>query len=246
MDLLDLISEAHQGRGLHNIGDQFGLDENQTRSALDQLAPVLAAGLRRNVSTQDGLLSLLKALNDGSHDNYLDDPDAIRFDRVRDDGNAILGHILGSKDASREVAMHAAGGTGIGGAILKKLLPIIAAMVMGSLAKKMGGGSASQPRRPSGGGLGDVLTDILGGGGRAAPQDGGGGLGDILGQIVRGGARSPGDPARRGGGYGDVLSEDQFSRGRDVLEDALGRGSPSAGTAEDLLNSVERHLRRRR
>lgn len=44
---------------------------------------------------------MLEALDDGSHGGYLDDADSVRFDRVRDDGNAILGHVFGSKDTSR-------------------------------------------------------------------------------------------------------------------------------------------------
>lgn len=51
MELIDLITSAHQGRGLGSIGGQFGLDDGQTRSALDVLAPALTAGIRRNINT---------------------------------------------------------------------------------------------------------------------------------------------------------------------------------------------------
>lgn len=257
MDLLDLIAQAQGGRGLENIGGQFGLDPQQTQAAIEQLAPAVAAGLRRNASSPQGMLELLGALQTGSHERYLDDPDSIQFDRVAGDGNKILGHAFGSKDMSREVAMHAAGQTGIGGAILKQLLPIIASMVLGSLTRKMGGGTRRAPQPRGGGGLGDILGDILGGGGggtmrRApAPKPGSGGLGDILSDILSGGlgGGSGSDRARRSPQQAEApdfeYDEDALTRHRDVLEESLGRGSSRGNAADDLLNSVERHLGRR-
>jgi hypothetical protein len=246
MELIDLIASAHGGRGLESIGRQFGLDERQTRAALDQLAPTVAAGVRRNAQSQDGLTALLGALQSGGHSRYLDEPHAVQFGNVATDGNAILGHIFGSKDVSRGVAMQAAGSTGIGGAIMKQLLPIIASMVLGAITKKMtGGGAPRTPQPRQGGGLDDILGDILGGGGgRRAPQTspGGGGLGDILGDILGGGgSRQQKYEAEQP----DMsFDEDTLNRGRDALDDFLGRGSSSGSAADDLLNSVERHLRR--
>ena len=71
------------------IGRQFGLNEAQTRAAFEQLAPVVAAGIRRNNQTDDGLGNLLKALQAGNHSRYTDDPSSLQFDRVADDGNAV-------------------------------------------------------------------------------------------------------------------------------------------------------------
>jgi hypothetical protein len=254
MDLLDLIAQAQGGRGLENIGGQFGLDPQQTQAAIEQLAPAVAAGLRRNASSPQGMLELLGALQTGGHERYLDDPDAIQFERAAGDGNKILGHAFGSKDMSREVAMHAAGQTGIGGAILKQLLPIIASMVLGSLTRKMGGGGTTRAPQPrGGGGLGDILGDILGGGGggtrrRApAPKPGSGGLGDILGDILGGalGGGQAGRSRQQAEAPDFEYDEDALNRHRDVLEETLGRGSSSGSAADDLLSSVERHLGRR-
>ncbi len=246
MDLLDIIANAHDGRGLDNLGGQFGLDRDQTQAALEQLAPAVAAGLRRNAGSPQGMAALLEALQSGGHERYLDDGDAVQFDRVAGDGNNILGHVFGSKDVSRGVAMHAAGQSGIGGAILKQLLPIIASMVLGALTRKMGGGGAPSPAPRRGGGMGDILGDIFGGGSsqrQPAPQPGGGGLGDILGDILGGGQ------SRRGQYQAEEpdleYNDEAFGRHRDVLEETLGRGTSSGSAADDLLNSVERHIARR-
>jgi hypothetical protein len=253
---------------LEELGRQFGLDEAQTRAAFEQLAPVVAAGVRRNTQSPEGLEGLIRALQTGNHGRYVEDSSALQYDRVADDGNAILGHVFGSKDVSRGVASQAADLSGVGSSILKKMLPVIAAVVMGQLAKNMGGGGRGAPQS-SGGGLGDILGDILGGR-MGAPQtqssgQGGGGLGDILGDILGGGAdggarpQAPRPQPGSGGGFSleDLLREmtgggqapqqreEVVRRSRKSIDDMLGGGSSASNAADDLLNSVERHIRRR-
>ena len=225
------------------IGRQFGLNEAQTRAAFEQLAPVVAAGIRRNNQTDSGLENLLKALQGGDHGRYADDPSTLQFDQVADDGNSILGHIFGSKDVSRGVASQAADLSGVGSAILKKMLPVVAAIIMGQLAKGMGGGTRA-PQGGSGGGLGDILGDILGGGrqGQAAPPPAGpggsgGGLRDILGDILGGGRQGQAAPAPKGGGSGGGFG--------DILGDILGGGQagapqrqPGSVSLDDLLREM--------
>jgi hypothetical protein len=181
------------------------------------------AGIRRETTSPDGLAGLIKALASGDHARYLDGDES----DIVDDGNAILGHVFGSKDVSRGVAAHAAETTGIGSGILKQMLPIVAAMIMGALGKKTMG---------SGGGLGDILGQILGGGtGGAATSQGasGGGLGDILGQVLGGASSTRGlAPGGGGGGLGDIL-------GQIVGQANSGLGGASGtGGLEDILNSI--------
>ncbi|RYE85362.1 MAG: DUF937 domain-containing protein, partial [Myxococcales bacterium] len=66
-------------------------------------------------------------------------------------GNSILGQIFGSKDTSRDVAQQAAQSTGIDAGILKKMLPILAMLAAGVMARRGGQGASG------GGGLGGLL-----------------------------------------------------------------------------------------
>jgi len=217
------------------IGRQFGLDEAQTRAALDALVPVVAAGMRRTAQSPEGLQEILRQVLVGGHDGTLDDDRAVRLERAKPAGDAVLGQIFGDKQVSREVAQQLSATSGVGAAILKQLLPIVATMVLGTLAKKMGSGGAmagEQGQQPSsGGGLGDILRDVLGGGGPAprqqVPQAGpgqGGSLGDILGDILSG-----------GGGQGRVtvnqIPPDQMG---DILRDVFGGDLPGGGGGFDL------------
>ena len=99
-------------------------------------------------------------------------------------GNEVLGQIFGSKDVSRTVAQSAASKTGLDPALLKKMLPMLAMLVAGYMAKQRNAGAGAQPSQPSsGGGLGDLLGGVLGGlggGGAASGAGASGGIGSML------------------------------------------------------------------
>ncbi len=160
MSILDTILNSQNGAPVSALARQFGLDENQTQAALRQLVPALNAGVKRNVQQQDGLSALMGAIGSGNHQQYLDRPELLERDDTVRDGNGILGHIFGSKDVSRQVAAQASQKTGIDTGILKKMLPIIATMAMGSLSKQskgMGFTGNAPPASNSGG----MLTKLL-------------------------------------------------------------------------------------
>ena len=137
MNILDAILGAQGGGATQQLGQQFGLDQDQVSSALSALVPALAAGFNRNMSNSQGLDGLVAALSGGQHQQYVDDVSAIGRASTISDGNGILGHIFGSKDVSRDVAARAASQTGLSEAVLKSMLPIVAAMMMGSLSKQL-------------------------------------------------------------------------------------------------------------
>jgi hypothetical protein len=132
----------------------------------------------------------MNALSNGQHQQYVSDPAILGQAATIDDGNAILGHVFGDKDVSRQVAAQAAAQTGIGSDILKKMLPIAATLVMGALAKRSVQSSNAPAQAglqglPGGAALGgggdliSVLASTLG----QAGGPGGGGLGGLLGSL---------------------------------------------------------------
>lgn len=157
--ILDMVLNAAGGAAAQQVGQRFGLSSDQTASALQQLVPALMAGVQRNASQEGGMESLLGALTGGNHSQYLDNPDLLGQDSTTSDGNAILGHILGSKDVSRAVASQAADQTGIGADILKQMLPVVATMVMGGLSKTHA--SAPAAEESTGGSAAGLLGSLL-------------------------------------------------------------------------------------
>lgn len=136
MNLLNMLLDSQNSPAIKQLAANFGLSENAAKDAVSEMAPALSRGLQHNVSTSQGMEALMGALSKGNHQRYADQPESLTTDDSVTDGNAILGHILGSKDVSRRVASHAASTTGIDNSILKKMLPMIATMVMGSMSKQ--------------------------------------------------------------------------------------------------------------
>ncbi len=163
MNILNDILGAGNGQVLDRLGGQMGLDPAQTQSALGSLLPALSGRLKQNISTQEGLGSLLSALGKGNHQRYIDEPESLGAQESIDDGNNILGHILGGKEQSRQVAAQAAQSTGLDLDILKKMLPMVAGLAMGSLSKQASS-SGVLSQMQSGGGIGDVFGRLSGGG----------------------------------------------------------------------------------
>ena len=149
--------------------------------AISALAPALAAGFQRNLQRQGGLQSLISALSSGNHGQYLDDPTTLADPATVTDGNGILGHLLGSKDASREVASRAAAQTGLGADVLKRMVPLAATLMMGAFSKQSSHVSSST-LGGSGGGLLSMLTPLLN-------QNSGGsildGVASMVGRVVK-------------------------------------------------------------
>lgn len=161
MNILDAIINAQDGAAVRQIGSQLGLGPDQTTAAISALAPALAAGFQRNLQSPGGLESLLAALSSGQHGQYLDNPTSLDAPSAVADGNGILGHLLGSKDVSREVATRAAAQTGLSPEILKRLLPLAAALMMGAFSKQSNASLTPAGLGTSGGGIAGMLAPLL-------------------------------------------------------------------------------------
>ena len=187
MDILKTLLEAQGGGLVQQVASQVGLDSNQASSAVSELLPSLARGMQANIGKPGGLESLLGAVQAGNHQRYVDNP--AELGNAVEDGNGILGHLLGSKDVSRKVAAEAAQKTGIDPEKLKSMLPLIASMMMGSVGKKIGeAGGGSQPSMAGAAaalqniGGKDVIGSVLGQflGGDSPMQSGKSGAGGLL------------------------------------------------------------------
>lgn len=145
MGLLDSILSANDGAAVGQIAAKLGIPEDVAKQAASALTPALSRGIERNTQKPGGLDSLLGALSSGNHAKYVDQPETIGQEAGIEDGNKILGHVLGSKDVSRNVAGAVSLKTGIDSGTLKKMLPMLATVAMGALSKqsKSAGGPAS-------------------------------------------------------------------------------------------------------
>lgn len=180
MNILDSIMNAGNGAAMRQLGSQMGLDEAQTASALSALVPALSAGVRQNLQTPDGLTGLIGALSAGNHQRYLESPTVLGDPDTVADGNGILGHILGSKDVSRRLAAETGAQTGLGPEVMKRMLPLVATLVMGAMSRHAATAGASS--LAAGAGAGGLLEML---GGALVSNKDGSMLDDITGMLGR-------------------------------------------------------------
>jgi len=164
MNLVETLLQAGGGGVVREMARELGVEEGQAQRGIEQLVPALARGLQRNAGTPGGLEGLLGALKSGGHQRYVDHPEDLGRRESVADGNAILGHLLGSKDVSRNVAGRAAAETGLDAGLLQKMLPMLAAATMGSLDQQTAGGGALEALAggaPGGAGVAGMLESFL-------------------------------------------------------------------------------------
>ncbi len=231
LNLQTMIMGALGGRVAKKAGAKFGLSPLQTQLALTALLPAISSALKKNTDSPQGLQGLVGALQKGRHDRILDDENELDKDETVHEGNAILGHLFGSKDVSRQVADKAAEKSGVGSDTLKKMLPLVAVMAMGSLSKQTkdpsvldqlaslaGGGKSDHESKGSGGLLGSLF-----GGEEAQTQEPDNILGSLLGSL--GGKEQEQDKKKGAGGLlGNLLDADDDGNTMDDIFGMISKG----------------------
>jgi hypothetical protein len=172
MQIMDILGEMG---GIQSVARELGISEPQAASGAAALLPALLGGFKSQAQAHpsglEGLVGMLGSLGGGG---MLDDVLSPRPTNVSR-GNDVLGQIFGSPDVSRAAAQHAATQTGLDPSLLKKMLPMLAMLVAGYMAKQHGASAAPQT---GGGGLGDLLGGMLGG--QVASGGGAPGLASML------------------------------------------------------------------
>ena len=206
MDMMEILK---QSGAIGSVAQQLGVNEQIAQAGAEALLPAILGGFKKTAQAQpsglEGLGGLLGQLGGGGLLDSVLSPEPTPVEK----GNDVLGQIFGTKDVSRSVAGHAAEQTGIDSSLLKKMLPLLAMIVAGYLAKQGGG--------EQGGGLGGLIGSVLGGG----QASGGGGLGGMLGNVL-GGALGGGQQAAPAGGLGGLGSLLDLDGDGNPLDDIIG------------------------
>lgn len=202
--ILDLLNSDLGKTIISGVSGSTGTDQSKTSSVLTMALPVLTKAMERNASTTEGAEGLMGALS-GKHDGSILDNLSGLFgggvdDSVKNDGDKILSHVLGSKQEGVQQVIGQKAGLDAGsvGNILKVAAPIL----MGVLGKQANQNNVSSSNDISG-----LLGGLLGGSDAANEQsflekildaDGDGSVIDDVAGMVLGGNKSE-------GGIGNVL-----------------------------------------
>ncbi len=202
-----LAQQLLSAQNVRQVADQTGVDEATAQRSVAAALPTLLAGLGINAANPQQAQSIMDALDKDHDGNILDDISGyMATGGDVQQGNKIVGHILGNKQ--QDVEQGLARTAGISTNQMSSVLAALAPLVMGALSRDarqsntgsgglaalllgqdgplgalLGGGSGSQADS----GLGGMLGGLLGGGGSSQSDSG---LGSLLGGLLGGGSSS--------------------------------------------------------
>ena len=182
-----------------DIANKLGADQGQVSAAIQTLVPTLLGTLQENVQADDIDSTQLESavVAEGESDLLTGGVNVDQLDENQ--GSQLVASLFGGNDTNQVASALSGAGAGSGD-LIKRLLPMLAPIVLAYVGKQFaqkqaGGAAAGGAQAAPGGGIGDVLGSILGGaagGGGAANNP----LGSILGSVLGGG---------QGGAIGNIL-----------------------------------------
>ena len=136
-DLIGDLLEALGPRAMNNLANPIGSEPEQTNSAVQAALPILLGALARNAADPDGAVALHDAIEQDH--STLDISDVLgSVSAGGGDGEAILRHVLGSRQSAAAEGVSQFAGIGRGQAL--QLLKMLAPLVLSYLAKRSRGG----------------------------------------------------------------------------------------------------------
>lgn len=211
MGLIDLLTGNTGNQVAEQAENKFGISKTQVIALLAVAAPLIISYLKNKSQDANEAEALNNAL-DKDHDGSILD-DVSQADARQSEGGSILNHIFGGE--KQNVENRLSQNTGISIDKIGPILSMLAPIIMGYIGKE------KQQNNVGAGGLGDLLSGILGNASNESQQQQSSPLNNILGSVLGGGnSQSSGNPLndilgsvlggndqkkQQGGGLGDIL-----------------------------------------
>jgi hypothetical protein len=196
--ILDLLNSDLGKTIISGVSGQTNQPTNKTADVLTMALPVLMAAMKRNASTPQGAEGLMGALSNKHDGSILDNLGGLFGggvdQNVMDDGDKILGHVLGNKKQGVEKIIGEKSGMDAGS--VAQILKVAAPILMGVLGKQSRQNNVSSSNDLSG-----LLGGLLGGNEAQEEQsflekildaDGDGSIVDDVAGMVLGNSKSKG------------------------------------------------------
>ena len=207
MNITDLISGNIGSQAVDSISQKLGVDKDKAQYVVAAAVPLMMSALNYNANKSPEQANGIQHAIDSKHNGSIFDNLGALFNQgPTEDEDKIVNHMFGRNTDNVKETLSAK--TGLDIKKIAGILALVAPLVMGYLGKKKqeSAGEAAS----SGGGIGDLIGSVLGGGGSGAAA---GGLGGILGNILGGGGANASQP-NVGGGLGDLVG-DFFNQDKD-------------------------------
>jgi hypothetical protein len=133
MKLFHIIASAQGNRAFPNMGQAFGFSDELMAQTVRYFIPPIAKALERRAQTPEGLLSVLEFLGSRRYDRFLDDPRIFGHSQVLKEGQRVLDYLFVREARINKIIENRTKVLPIDAALLQKLLPYIAVMVIGGV-----------------------------------------------------------------------------------------------------------------
>lgn len=205
MNITDLITGGIGSKAINLVAKTLNIDESKAKWVVAAAVPLMIAALnynsKKSKKKEEGINQALEKHNGGIFDQIGN----LFGNGPSEDDNKIVNHMFGKN--TEVVKDNLATKTGLSADKIGGALAILAPIVMGYLGKQ-------KQQESSGGGIGDLLSNVLGGG-QSSSSGGGGILGSIIGSVL-GGSSNKDQSTSSGdlGGLADLAGE-FFNQGND-------------------------------
>lgn len=180
MNLTDLVTGGVGSKAIETISKITGVSESKAKWIVAAAVPLMIAALNYNAKNKGQAENIDNAIDQHSNSGILDQIGDFfgqggAEQSGSEDGNKIVNHMFGQN--TEVVTQNIADKAGLSSSQVTGVLATLAPIVMGYLGQ--------QKQASSGGGIGDLIGSVLGGG--SQQNAGGGMLGGILGSFLGGG-----------------------------------------------------------
>ncbi|GLK67705.1 DUF937 domain-containing protein [Hansschlegelia plantiphila] len=156
-NMFDLFRQAQGGAAFDNLARAYGMQPEQMRAAVAALTPAFAQAFQRQQATGDAQ-RFADLMQTEAYARAFEAHAAALDPENKSAGDDALGALFGSKDVSRAVAAQAAAVSGVQAEIIRKVLPVLASILVGGFMKAAQG--AAQPAPGAGAGLPGQMAEF--------------------------------------------------------------------------------------
>lgn len=136
MQIENILKHAQGGAAFDNLAAAFGVNPAQAAPAIATMLEALSRRIERNTLSRAGLADVVALLGTPAAGHAYADPQSLASPVTAAIGNHVLDVLIGDKDTSRAIAQRASRTSGLDEAVLKKMLPAVASMMIGGLQRE--------------------------------------------------------------------------------------------------------------
>ncbi len=134
MHIKTVLGEAQHGQAYANLARAFHLPPDKVEEAVHDMLDALVPDIAERMASRRSLADIVELLGKSDYEKVLETPMLLGATHTQVLGSAALNVFAGRKESKRLVR-HAAATSGVSEMISEYLLPALAAMLVGALAK---------------------------------------------------------------------------------------------------------------